>query len=75
MDDYDNNRLKKDNYTSNYIYRPNNELNNSNYDINYFPGNKDKSNDKMNNTTGFRDLRKYNNEIDLNLKYNQINKI
>ena len=42
MDDYDNNRLKKDNYTSNYIYRPNNELNNSNYDINYFPGNKDK---------------------------------
>ena len=75
MDDYDNNRLKKDNYTSNYIYRPNNELNNSNYDINYFSGNKDKSNDKMNNTTGFRDLRKYNNEIDLNLKYNQINKI
>ena len=74
IDNYDNNKLEKDNYINNYIYRPNNRVNN-NYDIDYFSDKKDKFNDKMSNTTGFNERRQYNNTIDLNLKYNQINKI
>ena len=65
----DNNLSKK--YEFNYSLN-NGLTNRKNYDINSLIGKKEKSTDRMNNTIGFNEYRKFNKSSNLILKYNKI---
>ena len=65
----DNNQSKK--YEFNYSLN-NGLTNRKNYEINSLIGKKEKSTDRMNNTMGFNEYRKFNNSSNLILNYNKV---
>ena len=77
-DNYDNNNNNNNNINihniflskKSYNYKTNGMNDKNNYDISSIIGNKDK-NEKLNNTTGFNEHRKYNNSNHLSLNYNK----